>query len=150
MVSKKPKMAFKVRGYGGETVLWPADTFTKKWIYSQTQETLHWVTAHKPRSPKFHRAVHKLCSFLAEHLETFKCMDAHSVLKRLQLESTLYCDKTVITIKGFGNAMHLIPQSIGFDSMDESEFREFFKALADHVAETHWPEFSLDLLGKQA
>lgn len=150
MANTKPKMAFKVRDTESYPVLWPADTFTREWIASQAPDTLHWVTAHKPRSPQYHRAVHRLCSFLCEHLDAFKGMDAHSALKRLQLESRLYCDETQLTIKDFGVVRHLIPQSISFESMDESEFRAFFKVLADHVAETHWPEFGLHLLDKQA
>lgn len=149
-MSKKPKLACKVREYGGRRVLWPADSYSAEWALEQPLESLHWVTTHKPRSPQFHRAVHKLCSFLTEHLETFKGMDAHAALKRLQLESTLYCDKTVITIKGFGTAMHLIPQSISFDSMDESEFRAFHAAIVEHVRDTHWPEFGLHLLSEKS
>ena len=153
MASKKPKMAFKVLEstiHGSRyKIFWPADTFTKEWMASQTDDALHWVTTHKPRSPQFHRAVHKLCSFLCEHLEAFKGMDAHSALKRLQLESRLYCDETQITIKDFGVVRHLIPQSISFDNMDEAEFRAFFDAIVNHVSETHWPEFSFDLLEKR-
>lgn len=143
-------MAFKVREGSGQRVLWPADTFTREWMAAQTPDTLHWVTTHKPRSPQFHRAVHKLCAMLAEHLDAFNGMPAHNVLKVLQLEAKLYCDTFLLTVPGFGTVMHLVPQSISFDSMDESEFRAFFKALADHVALTHWPEFSLDLLERKA
>lgn len=149
-MSTKPKLACKVREYGGRRVLWPADHFSTEWIAGQPLDSLHWVSTHRPRSPQFHRAVHKLCQFLIAHLDSFKGMDAHSALKRLQLESALYCDQTLITIKGFGTAMHLVPQSISFESMDEPEFRAFFNAIADHVAETHWPEFSLNLLEAKA
>lgn len=150
MANTKPKMAFKVRDTESYPVLWPADTFTREWIASQAPDTLHWVTAHKPRSPQYFRAIHKLCVFLGHHVEKFSRINAHAILKRLQLESTLYCDETFLTIKGFGEVRHLIPQSIGFDNMDESEFRAFFDALSDHIREVHWPEFSFDLLDKQA
>jgi hypothetical protein len=149
-LTKKPKLACKVREYDGRRVLWPADHFSHEWISEQPLESLHWVSTHKPRSPQFHRAVHKLCCFLAVHHHAFNGMDAHAVLKRLQLESTLYCDKTVITIKGFGDAMHLVPQSMSFDSMDETEFRAFHAAIVEHVQNTHWPEFGLHLLDKKA
>ncbi len=150
MSTKKPKMAFKVREYSGQPVLWPADTFTREWILAQPVDSLHWVTTHRPRSPRFHRAVHKLCGMLAEHLQKFTGMDAHNVLKVLQLEAKLYCDTFLLTVPGFGTVMHLVPQSISFDSMDEAEFRQFYKTLADHVALTHWPEFSLDLLERSS
>lgn len=150
MASAKPKMAFKAREYDGQRVLWPADTYTREWMASQSLDGLHWVSTHKPRSPGFHRAVHKLCTFLAHHCAKFEGMDAHALLKRLQLESRLYCDSTLLTVPGYGEVMHLIPQSISFDNMDESEFRLFYEAIADHVAKTHWPEFSLNLLERQA
>lgn len=150
MATNKPKMAFKAREYDGHRVLWPADSFTREWMAAQSLEGLHWVSTHQPRSPGFHRAVHKLCVFLSHHCQKFEGMDAHALLKRLQLESRLYCDSTLLTVPGYGEVLHLIPQSIGFDSMDETEFRAFYEAIADHVAKVHWPEFSLDLLERKA
>lgn len=150
MSAKKPKLAFKVAETPHGPMLKPADSYTREWSAGEKPGSLIWATTHKPRSPQFHRAVHKLCSFLADHVPKFAGMEAHNVFKVLQLEAKLYCDTFLLTVPGFGTVMHLVPQSIAFDKMAEDEFRRLFDRLADHVAETHWPEFSLDLLNREA
>jgi hypothetical protein len=143
-------MACKVREYSGQRVLWPADSFTREWIFTQPLESLHWVSTHRPRSPQFHRAVHRLCSLLAEHTEAFSGMDPHRVLKRIQLEAKICLDEIAYQVRGYGTVIQAIPASISFESMDQAEFREFTNQFCDYVAATYWPEFSLDLLERAA
>lgn len=145
----KPKLAMKVFRTPIGIVLRPADTYTKGWALEQSEDSLLWVTTHKPRSPKFHRAVHALCTVLSDNVDKFSGMQSHNVLKTLQLEAQLYCDAMALDVPGYGRVMHLIPQSISFDAMDEAEFRPFIDRLADHVRETYWPEFGLHLLDQR-
>lgn len=139
-------LAVKPRLIGGQVVLWPADTYTRNWAAEAKTDALYWFAPKRPRSPKFHRAVHQLGKMLAENVDKFSRMDPHDVIKTLQLESRLHCKAMALDVPGFGRVMHLIPESISFDKMDETAFRALIDGLADYVRGAYWPEFSLDLL----
>ena len=78
---------------------------------------------------------------LAENLDDFDGMQAHAVLKRLQLESGVACDE--IQLRGdFGLVYHRQAQSLSFDNMDDDEFSEVFHGLARHVSKRYWPSLT--------
>ncbi len=52
----------------------------------------------KPRNPKHHRLAHALGQLLVENLDEFAELDAHSVLKRVQLEADIACDQMAINL----------------------------------------------------
>lgn len=52
----------------------------------------------KPRNPLFHRLVHRFGTLLANNLDEFQGVDAHTVLKRLQVEGNIGCDEMAVDI----------------------------------------------------
>lgn len=97
------------------------------------------ATLKKARSPGFHRLAHQFGALLADNLEQFEGLDAHRVLKRLQIEGNVACDDVPLNFPGVGPCTYRVPRSLSFDNMDEGEFQEVFKAMCRHVARTYWP-----------
>lgn len=92
----------------------------------------------KGRNPEFHRLMHAFARLVAENIEAFAGLDAHSVLKRLQVEGNVGCDEIAVVFPGIGPCTYRIPRSLSFASMDEGEFREVSRAFAAYVARTYW------------
>jgi hypothetical protein len=93
----------------------------------------------KLRNTKFNRLVHKIGQLCAANIDAFNGMDAHKVIKRLQLEGNIACEELAIVMPGVGMVTVKIPQSISFEAMDEAEFNEVAKALCRHIADRYWP-----------
>lgn len=91
----------------------------------------------KPRSPGFHRLVHQFGVMLVENVEAFETMQAHQVLKRLQIEGDIACDYMAIVMPGVGPVHYRMPKSLAYESMDEGEFQQVYKAFASHVAKQY-------------
>lgn len=119
----------------------PANGYTAKRVrergYRVGDEVL--VTIAKPRSTGYHRLFHQFGALVADNIEAFERMDAHSVLKRLQLESGLGCDEILIKLPSIGMVPYRIPKSIGYGNMDQGEVEELFKGIARYVVKTYWP-----------
>lgn len=99
---------------------------------------LVFVEFKKPRNPGFHRLAHAIGRLCAENIEAFEGMDAHRVLKRLQIEAQIGCDEMAIIVPGVGKCLHLIPRSLSFESMDEADFQETVKGFCRHIAKQYW------------
>lgn len=97
----------------------------------------------KPRNPGFHRLVHALGKLVAENIEDFEGMSAHSTIKRLQLESNVACDEIAYRINGM-SVVQRIPRSLSFESLDDGEFHEVFGAICRHIGKTYWGGLSAD------
>jgi len=93
----------------------------------------------KGRNPEFHRLMHAFARLVSENIDAFSGLDAHSVLKRLQVEGNVGCDEIAVVFPGIGPCTYRIPRSLSFASMDEGEFREVARAFAAYVARTYWP-----------
>ncbi|MEO6147334.1 MAG: hypothetical protein ABIT70_09850 [Sulfuriferula sp.] len=104
----------------------------------------------KLRNPKFNRLVHKIGQLCAANIDAFIGMDAHKVIKRLQLEGDICCEALAIVMPGVGMVTVKIPQSISFESMDEAEFYEVAKALCWHIAARYWPGMDEDKIEQMA
>lgn len=104
----------------------------------------------KARNPKFHRLAHAFGRVLADNLDDFTGMAAHSVLKRLQLESGVACDEMLIKVPNLGMCVQRIPRSLSFHSMDEAAFHDFYAALCRHVAKTYWPGLTTEQVEEMA
>lgn len=96
----------------------------------------------KPRNPRFWGLAHVFGQMLADNIESFEGLDAHKVLKRLQIEAGVGCEITEIYVPGLGKVEHRTPRSLSFESMDEGEFREVMRGFSRHVAATYWPELT--------
>lgn len=98
------------------------------------------ATLSKPRNPAFHRLAHVFGQLCADNLDTFHGLDAHSVLKRLQFEADIACERMKMFVKPFGLIEVKFPKSLSFESMDDGEFYETFRKMCNWVSETYWPE----------
>jgi hypothetical protein len=111
---------------------------------------LVFVEFRKPRNPKFHRLAHALGQLCAENIEQFESMDPHRVLKRLQIETQIGCEEMAIVVPGVGKCLHLIPQSLSFESMDEGSFREVIAGFCRHIAKQYWPSLEPEQIEEMA
>jgi hypothetical protein len=92
------------------------------------------ATLTKSRNPGFHRLAHAFGQLCADNIDRFTGMNCHAVLKCIQYEADISCDRMMVNLKGFGMVEVRIPKSLSFDSMDEGEFREVYSAMCRHVA----------------
>lgn len=94
----------------------------------------------KPRDPVKFRRAHKLGQLLIENADDFAhYTDAHDVLKRLQLESGVWCDETAIRLEGIGMVMHRQALSLAFDEMEDGEFNKGYAQLSQFIITKYWP-----------
>lgn len=125
----------------------------------------------KPRNSKFNRLAHAIGALCAEQLDDFAGMDAHAVLKKIQEDADIFCDKAFVdatpvikvvviavrtilgdaTAERVAKALSVIKkialkeaQSLSFDSMDESQFQEFVKRAYAYLRVTYWPTMTDD------
>ena len=92
----------------------------------------------RPRDPGQWRAAHLLAELLAENVDDFAGMDAHAILKGVQLESRLECEEAdAVTVDG--QVVRIIqPRSLSFGSMDRERFSAFWTSLCDYIAEHYF------------
>lgn len=124
----------------------PADEYTRRKLRERgyhTGDLLHADLA-KPRNPGFHRLVHAFGQLCADNIEAFEGMDAHMVLKRIQLEGDIGCDHIALRFPGIGPCEYRIPQSLSYQSMDEGAFHELFMQMCLYISRTYWPSMSPD------
>ena len=137
-MSKKPdRIALRVQ----KGALVPADTTSQAKLRDRGYRTgdIVFSDIRKARNPGFHRLAHQLGHLCAENIEAFEGMDAHQVLKRLQIEAQIGCEEMAIIVPGVGKCLHLIPQSLAFESMDEGQFHEVIRGFCRYIAKQYWP-----------
>lgn len=96
-----------------------------------------------PRNPRFHRLMHAIGGLAAENIDDFHGMSAHSVLKRMQLETGIGCEEVAYRI-GDQLIPCRIPLSLSFQSMDESEFHEVSRGICQGIKDRYWPETTVE------
>lgn len=131
----------------------PADKWSLEKLRARNYHTGDIVSCEirKPRNPQFFRLVHALCGLLIENLEPFETYtSAHDVLKRLQWEANLACETLPVMVDGMGVAEIRIPQSLGFESMDEGTFSEFYTGLCRHIVKRYWPSLTIEQIQQMA
>lgn len=142
-MSKKERYLLRVRDDGSFV---PDDEHTRARLREKRYKTGALVAAelYRARNPGFHRLAHAFGMLVRDHIDGFEHLDAHKVLKRLQLEAGAGCDELMLQVPGVGPVPYKIPRSLSFESMDEAEFRQVFKAMCEHVSKTYWPSLSAD------
>lgn len=147
---RRKKPAFMMRVIQGG--LAPADGYTNAMLRDRKYSTgeIVSITINKCRHPGFHRLAHRIGSLCAANIDAFSGMDAHQVLKRLQIEADIGCEHIMLKIPGLGAVEQRIPQSLSFDSMDEGEFREIVRGFCRHIAEQYWPDLSPEQVEEMA
>jgi len=83
----------------------------------------------RKRNPKFYRLGHALGKFMVEQTEAFADMDAHTAIKRLQMESGICCDRVEYEVPGIGKITRTEPWSTSFDDMEEGTWAELWKGV---------------------
>lgn len=130
------RFAMRVKEFGYA----PADLTTASLLRKRHRVgDLVFAEFKRPRNPGFHRLAHQLGSMLAENIEAFEHMDAHAVLKRLQVEGDIACDTIPMRIPGVGPVEYRIPRSLSYESMDEDEFHATVHGMCRYVSKTYWP-----------
>lgn len=132
--------------------LQPADEYTRARLREKGYSVGDIVAARitKPRNPGFHRLAHQLGAMIAHNVESFTGLDAHAVLKRLQIEGNIACDEMAIIFPGIGPTTYRQAKSLSFESMDEGEFHDVYRAMCRHVAATYWPSLDEDQVAEMA
>lgn len=171
-MSREEQLRFLVRSVGGEQVLAPSDGITAGRLRERGYRVgdIVMATIRKPRHPGHHRKAHALGRFCADNLDAFHGLDAHAVLKRLQIESGIGCEtylvrsawlwrqvagviervmgrafaevlrQTVLALHEIPDLEVTVPRSLSFASMDEGEFTEVYRGLCRQVAEHYQGE----------
>ena len=149
--SKPEKLPFRVTKGGFE----PADGYVaaqmKKRGYNIGDLVFCVIT--KPRTHGLNRASHKLGNLVTENIEDFHGMEGHQALKRLQMEAGAGCDEIIAYMDIMGQRIKVlqrIPRSLGYESMDESEFRATMRQIADYIALNYWPGVSPEKIEEMA
>lgn len=104
----------------------------------------------KPRSYVQWKKAHKLGQLLAENLDDFAGMDAHRVLKRIQVETGIGCDEMPIKAEGLGMVIYRIPRSLAFDQMEEGVFQETYAGFCRHIIKTYWQTLTAEEIDEMA
>lgn len=130
----------------------PADTYTETRLRERGYRVgdLLTVELHKPRNPGFWRLAHRIGTLCSKNIEAFHGMDAHAVLKKLQLDGNIECDETRTEVPGLGMLIHRAPRSLSFEAMDQSHFFEVAKAFCRHIAATYWPDLTAEAVQEMA
>lgn len=130
----------------------PADAYTNAMLRERKYSTgdIVAITINKCRHPGFHRLAHRIGGLCAANIDAFSGMDAHQVLKRLQIEADIGCEHIMLKIPGLGAVEQRIPQSLSFDSMDEGEFREIVRAFCRHISMHYWPSLEAEQIEEMA
>lgn len=100
----------------------------------------------KARNIKFHRLVHALGRLVSQQIDAFQGLDAHTTIKKLQLDAGVCCTYEAFDIPDLGRVMRLIPESIAFDYMTEERFKEFWRGICQHLIEKYWPGLTEDAI----
>lgn len=143
---RKEKLALRIIKGG----LVPADAYTQKRLREKGYKVNDVVFAviTKPRNPRFNGLVHKFGEIVADNIDDFENYDPHKVLKRIQTEALIGCEENVFRVPGVGLITQYVPRSLSFESMDEGEFHEIFKAMCNHIAKHYWTSLSSEQIAE--
>lgn len=130
----------------------PADSFASSQLRKKKFKEGDVVGAviTKLRNPKFNRLVHRIGQLCAQNIEAFTGIDAHVVIKRLQIEGRIACDEIGVLVPGYGMLIQFIPRSMSFESMDEAEYHDAAKQICRLIAERYWKGLEPDQIEQMA
>lgn len=100
------------------------------------------ATLVKLNNPKFHRLLHHIGRLCAANIDAFHGMDAHKVLKRIQLEGGIACEQMQIVMPSVGMVTVSIPESLSFENMDDGERHEVALAMCRHIAYNYFADMT--------
>lgn len=146
----KPKETFLLRVEKGRLV--PDDSGTVERMRDKGYHVgdVLSATLRKARNPGFHRLAHVFGKLVADNIERFSGWDAHKVLKAIQFEADIECERMMVLLDGFGMVEVKIPQSLSFENMDDGVFHQVFRRMCEHVAETYWTDCTPEQIEQMA
>jgi len=130
----------------------PADSYAQSQLRTKKFKVGDVIKAdiRKLRSLKFNRLVHRIGQLVAANIEAFSGLDAHTCIKRLQIEGRIACDEIGVLVQGYGIVIQFIPRSMSFDSMDEAEYHDCAKQICRLIAERYWPSLEPEQIAEMA
>jgi len=131
-------------------VLMPADEYTKRRLreLGYKVEDLLFAEFSKPRNPEFHRRAHRIGTLLSRSIDDFNGMDAHEVLKKLQLDAEIECEESRAIVPGLGVMRVLTAISLAYESMEQGRFYKFVNRIYSYIAMTYWPDMTPEQIGE--
>ena len=144
---KKEKIYFRIK----DMKLIPADSCAERRLKEKNYRNGDIISADlsKLRTPGLNRHAHKIAILCKENIEEFSSYDAHTLLKRLQIESGAACDEIGAKIHGVWCIMRF-PRSFSFDSMEEGEFYEAVKVVCRHISKEYWQDLQPEQIERMA
>lgn len=144
-MQKKPKpRPERFRMIVQKGALVPADSYTlaqlRRRNYKSGDEVM--IEIKKAREGWYYRKAHLFGDMVAQNIEAFAGLDAHSVLKRLQVEGNIGCDEMAIQFPGIGPCVYRIPQSLAYENMDQGDFEIIYQQFCDYVRRVYWPSLT--------
>jgi len=109
----------------------PADKDAQDRISRIKRDGLVMVQVRQPRNPRQHRMAWGLARIVWENTERYASPER--VMDEIKVNLG-HCDSFMLKIKGVGEVEQLMPRSIAFESMDQTEFDAFFESMIDYVA----------------
>lgn len=136
-------------GKGG---FYPADAYVGRKLRERGYKIGDMVLASfkKPRNPGFHRLAHQIGALCCEQLDDFDGMEAHTALKKLQRDGNIECEAMTVEVPGLGELVIRIPQSLSYESMEETRFRKCMTDICAYIARKYWPDQSADEVERMA
>ena len=119
--------------------LYPADNYAASQLRARGYKMGDVISVNitKLRSPGFNRLAHKIGQLVVANIDAFNGMEAHSALKKLQIEADAACEYLMVNIGGREELARL-PKSLSYESMDEGEFQAAIKKICNHIVDRHW------------
>lgn len=147
-MSKREKVYLRV----SKGALIPADPYAASVLRDRGYHMGDLLAADltKPRNPKFNRLVHQLGQLVVANIEAFAGLDAHTAIKRLQIEGKVACDEIGIMVPGYGMVIQLIPRSLSYQSLDEGEYQHAARGISRTIAERYWPDSTPEAIEEMA
>jgi len=147
-MAKRERIYFRV----SKGALIPADPYAASVLRERGYHMNDLLAADlmKPRNPKFNRLVHQLGQLVVANIDAFAGLDAHTAIKRLQIEGKVACDEIGILIPNYGTVIQLIPRSLSYQSMDEGEYQAAARGISRTIAERYWPDTTPEAIERMA
>lgn len=142
MSQTNPKRKSKPRTYMMRVIsggFEPADSYTNLKLRERKYALGELVccTFKKLNNPKFNALVHWIGVLCTRHIETFHGMDAHQVLKRLQIEGNIHCEQVGVVLQGMA-VEYRYPMSLDFETVDDGERHEIARKFCRLIASRYW------------
>jgi len=146
--SKKERIYLRI----AKGMLIPADVYAESQLRAKGYKIGDVVAASitKLRNPKFNRLVHRIGQLVVANIEAFAGLEAHTAIKRIQIEGRIACDEIGIMVPGYGMVVQIIPRSLSFDTMDEEEFHNAARAMCRLIAERYWTTLTAEQVEEMA